>query len=344
MILADYLNSPKEREALVQEIPKIGRLSAPSRWRHEKIKSDTTSRGRTMDEEEKQLVRAQMEFEHWLRIKQRISDGLCIACGGESDLRLYINFCSNCLREAGVKIDFVEPEEVEGSSSPKEANTSQPISSDKREQMFDTLTDSLDSLKSGQMEIIRLIEHDKRPAAAYERHIAAQLGELLYSRLHQTTQRALQLVEYLYNINREPDGFAPLAEGMAYAYINELTIRVIWPFVYELQAAGTQTYDAQGKSKEPLIRWGKVRKRSMTLGSLAWYLGNDPVMQSKVSERGFDPEAISKDAVWVNEIRNEAAHEWVKDRRLADKLRGRILRPDDILSRLHPMLQLPPTH
>jgi hypothetical protein len=288
-----------------------------------------------MDEEEKQLIRAQMEFEHWLGIKQRISDGLCIACGGESDIRLYIHFCSNCLREAGVRIEFVEPGELEGSSSLEEANASHPISSDKREQLLDTIMDSVDSLKAGQMEIMRLIEHTRRPAAAYEQHIAAQVGELLYSRLHQTTQRALQLVEYLQHINGEPDGFAPLAEGMAYAYINELTIRVIWPFVYELQAAGTQTYDAQGRSKEPLIRWGKVRKRSMTLGSLAWYLGNDPVMQGKVSERGFDPEAISKDAVWVNEIRNEAAHEWLKDRTLADKLRDRILRPDDILSRLH---------
>jgi hypothetical protein len=30
VVLADYLNSPKERKALIQEIPKIDRLSAPS--------------------------------------------------------------------------------------------------------------------------------------------------------------------------------------------------------------------------------------------------------------------------------------------------------------------------
>lgn len=87
-----------------------------------------------MNEEEKQLIRAQMEFENWLRIKQRISDGLCIACGGESDLKLYINFCNNCLREAGVKIDFVVPEDVEGSSSPKEGESSRPMPSDKDQQ------------------------------------------------------------------------------------------------------------------------------------------------------------------------------------------------------------------
>jgi hypothetical protein len=89
---------------------------------------------KNMDEEEKKLLRAQMEFEHWLRIKQRINDGLCIACGGESDLKLYINFCNNCLREAGVKIEWVAPEEGESPSSPKEGDNSQPIPSNKDQQ------------------------------------------------------------------------------------------------------------------------------------------------------------------------------------------------------------------
>jgi len=109
-----------------------------------------------------------------------------------------------------------------------------------------------DSVKAGQMELVRLIEHNRRPAAAYEPYIAAQIGEPLYSRLHQMTQRALQLVEYLYNINQEPDGFALTAVRMAQGYENELNVRIIGPFVVELLAAGTQTYDAQGRSKEPL--------------------------------------------------------------------------------------------
>jgi hypothetical protein len=96
-----------------------------------------------VNEEEKNLIRAQMEFEHWIRIKQRISEGLCIACGGESDLKLYINFCANCLGEAGVKIEFVESEENEGpsllkegetSSSTNEAGATQVVLSDKDQQ------------------------------------------------------------------------------------------------------------------------------------------------------------------------------------------------------------------
>jgi hypothetical protein len=203
---------------------------------------------------------------------------------------------------------------------------------------FDNVGDSLDSLKAGQMEIVRLFEQHRRPATEYEPYIAAQLGGPLYSRLHQMTQRALQVVEHLYNVNQEPDGFALTAVRMAQGYENELNVRIIGPIVIELLAAGAQTYDAQGKSKEPLIRWGKIHKRGMTLGSWAWYLGRDTTMRSKVSERGFDAEAISKDAGWVSEVRNKAAHDFACDRTLADELRRRILCRDGILSRLHPMV------
>jgi hypothetical protein len=196
--------------------------------------------------------------------------------------------------------------------------------------------DSLDSLKAGQMELVRLIEHNRRPATTYEPYIAGQLGAPLYSRLHEKTQRALQLAEYLYNINQEPDGFSLTAIRMAQGYENELILRIIWPFVHELQASGADAYDAQGRSREPLIRGGKVPPRSMTLGTLGWYLKEDPVMRSRVSALGFDAEAISKDAVWVNALRNKAAHDFACDRAVADDLRRRILRPDDLLSRLHP--------
>jgi len=123
---------------------------------------------------------------------------------------------------------------------------------------------------------------------------------------------------------------------MAQGYENELNIRIIGPFVVELLAAATQTYDAQGRSKEPLIKWGKVHRRAMTLGSWAWYLGKDPIMRSRVSERGFDVEAISKDAAWIGEVRNKAAHDFACDRTMADELRRRILCRDGVLGRLHP--------
>jgi hypothetical protein len=192
-----------------------------------------------------------------------------------------------------------------------------------------------DSVKAGQMELVRLIERNSRSAAAYEPYIAAQLGEPLYSRLHEKTRRAIQLAEYLYNVNQEPDGFSLTAIRMAQAYENELTLRVIWPFVNELLAAGTKTYKPQGAT-HPLILAGRYPKDNVSLGNLRWYLKYDPPMRTKVSGLGFDPEAISKDVAWVGKVRNEAAHDAACDRALADELRRRILCRDGILSRLHP--------
>jgi hypothetical protein len=87
-----------------------------------------------------------------------------------------------------------------------------------------------DSVKAGQMELVRLIERNSRSAAANEPYIVAQLGEPLYSRLHEKTRRAIQLAEYLYNINQEPDGFSLTAITMAQGYENELIVRIIGPF------------------------------------------------------------------------------------------------------------------
>jgi hypothetical protein len=202
-------------------------------------------------------------------------------------------------------------------------------------QDFDNLEDSL---KAGQMELARLIEHNRRPATAYEPYIVAQMGSPLYSRLQEKTQRALQLAEYLYNINQEPDGFSLTALTMAQGYENELILRVIWPFVNELLAARTETYNAQGKATHPLILRGKFSKSSVTLGNLGWYLKYDPTMRSKVSTLGFDVEAISKDVALVSALRNRPAHDFSCDRVVADDLRRRILCREGVLSRLHPMV------
>jgi hypothetical protein len=195
---------------------------------------------------------------------------------------------------------------------------------------------SVDSLKAGQMELSRQIERNRRPASSYEPYIAEQLGMPLYSRLSETSQRALQLAEHFYQINQEPDGFSPTTIKMAQSYECELALRVIWPFVHELLDAGAQNYDARGISKEPLICFGKVRSRGFTLGTLAWYLGRDPVLRNKALGLGFNAEAISKDAAWVGDLRNKAAHDFTCGRAAADDLRKRILCRDGIFSRLHP--------
>ena len=196
---------------------------------------------------------------------------------------------------------------------------------------------ALDSLKAGQMETNRLIEHNQRPAAAYEPDIEARLGAFLYSRLGETTRRGLQVAEYLYHINsQEPNYFLGPVMQMALAYENELAVRVIWPFVNELQNAGQDAYDGQGVSREPLLSGGKVPGNCMMLGNLARYLRLDAFMRSKLSALGFDVDAITKDSISIAFVRNRAAHAPVCERAVADDLRHRMLCRDGVFSRLHP--------
>jgi hypothetical protein len=220
-------------------------------------------------------------------------------------------------------------------SSTREKRITPQSSPQEWKQDFDN---AIDSLKATQMETIRLIEHNQRPAAAYEADIEAQFGAPLYLRLSEMTQRVLQVAEHVYHINQEPNYFHGPVIHMALAYENELAIRIIWPFLSELQASGEQTYDAQGESHEPLLHRGKVPSRCMKLGNFAWYLKNDPVMRSKISALGFDVETVAKDAASVNSLRNKAAHEDVCERAVADELRRRMLCRDGIFSRLHPMV------
>jgi hypothetical protein len=64
-----------------------------------------------MDEDYKTLLRAQAGMERWAELKYRISNGVCIVCGAESNLKLYVHFCNNCLLGAGVKVEFIDSEE-----------------------------------------------------------------------------------------------------------------------------------------------------------------------------------------------------------------------------------------
>jgi|GEM_PF-4043945 len=221
-------------------------------------------------------------------------------------------------------------EELEGIAS-TETKTRQEL-----QELKQDFHDFADSMKAGQMEVLLRIEHSSRSAAALDTAIAERLGAPLHSRLHARSRRALQLAEYYYKMNQEPDGFAPTAMMLAQGYENELNVRIIGPLVMELLAAGIETYDAQGKSTNPLIRRGKPSKSSLTLGTLAWYLREDPVLRSKVSELGFDVETLSKDVALVADLRNKPAHDFSCDRAVADELRRRILCPDGLLRRLHP--------
>lgn len=87
---------------------------------------------------------------------------------------------------------------------------------------------------------------------------------------------------------------------------------------------------------KPLIKQKETNSRALTTGTIARYLRKDLDFANKVCALGFSPEMIAKDAYVVTQGRDTAAHKPICERAVAEDLRRLILRPDGILSRLHP--------
>jgi len=201
------------------------------------------------------------------------------------------------------------------------------------ERKFRELSDDVDSLKAGQMALVQLSERSTRKAEDYEPDISARIGQPLYSQLTEMTRRLLTVAEYLYHINsQETNHFDGPVMKMAVAYENELKENVVVPILRDLLADGVENY---GSLDEPLIRHGKLNN-TFTTGTVARYLRTDAEFATKIRARGFNPEAIMKDAYDVKRYRDRAAHDLACERAVAEDLRGRVLRPDGVLSRLHP--------
>ncbi len=197
------------------------------------------------------------------------------------------------------------------------------------------VSDSFDSLKAGQNELLRLIERNSRPASAFEPDIEMQLGNL-YGRLESKTKRLLQIAEYLYDINKsEPNFFHGPLLMLAYAYENELSVRIIGRYSLGLLEAGTKTYFCDEGTTTPLIYGGEPQ--NLSLGEMKRYLKRDNRLREWVKHRGLSSvDAIAKDAATLVGIRNRAAHEPILERSVADEIRRLLLRSDGMLSRLFP--------
>jgi hypothetical protein len=194
--------------------------------------------------------------------------------------------------------------------------------------------DFADSMKAGQMEIVRLSERSLRRADQYEPEISAQMGSALFSKLHEMTQQLLKQAEFQYHINnQEPNYFHGPTLTLALAYETELNIRVVWPILNQLLESGTEDY---GSTERPLIKQKQINELAVTTGTVARYLRKDVQFSNKVRALGFNAEMIAKDAAAVTKGRDKAAHYPVCERAIADDLRRLMLRPDGILSRLHP--------
>lgn len=191
------------------------------------------------------------------------------------------------------------------------------------------LGDGFDSLKAGQMEILRRMEENGRSAQNFEKHIESQMGGI-YRCLNPRTQRHLQLAEYMSSINdKEPDYSHSTVLYLAFAYENELLVRLIRPFLESRIRTGDQVYDGGGLRNRSLILGGRVQERNLSLGNFAWYLNQDPQLRAWINgSTKFDLNSITHDLERIVPKRDDAAHKPMCRRSTADDLRDWIYGSD----------------
>jgi len=198
------------------------------------------------------------------------------------------------------------------------------------------MSDGFDSLKAGQMELIRLSERSGRSAVAFEPEIEAKLGTL-YGLLNEKTRLLLQGAEYLYHINRsEPDFSHGAVINLALAYENEMLICLIWPYLEKLRADGVADYSGGGIVPKSLLLGGKEQDKNLNLGNFGWYLNNDLQIRAWVrNSKGLNPNDISHDAAPVIRGRDTAAHKAVCNQSIVENLRTTLFKENGILAHLH---------
>jgi hypothetical protein len=197
------------------------------------------------------------------------------------------------------------------------------------------LADAADSLKAGQMEILRALQNRRR-ATEFLPLVESRLGAV-YTKLHCETQRLLALGEYFLSINQaEPDAMSPVVLHQAKACENELYMRVFGLYLLKLFTEGTREYPADGSSSVPLIRSSKEQPNSMTLGTYSWYLKNDFMLRSWVkSHLHLNPNALEKESFWISRKRNDAAHKTDFKQYDAAIFQSRVYSPQGLLASLH---------
>lgn len=199
------------------------------------------------------------------------------------------------------------------------------------------LSDGIDSLRAGQMEIRLAIERNRRSADAFLPLVETRLGRV-YGQIHQTTKRLLARGEYFRSNNQaEPDAMNPVVIDQAKACEHELYMRVFGPYLMRLLADGVMDYLVNGICKNPLLKRGKEVPRNMALANYCWYLKHDSRLQEWIESTLKLPlPKLIDEAYWISDQRNLAAHENdYKEHNLAI-FQQRLFGPTGLLSCLHP--------
>lgn len=203
------------------------------------------------------------------------------------------------------------------------------------EELRRDMEDHFDSLRAGQMEILRVWGSQRRRAIEYEPLIAEQLGHGFYQKLDRDTKRALLLGQSFYESNTEPDGYGPAIHYFYRAYENEFRVRIVRPLGTRLAELGHLDYELRDRGVYPLMKSGRINEK-LGVGQVLRYVRKDELVQHLLDSQGLEISKILETASRLASIRNPSTHDEFSNRESADKFKNLLLGKSSALQHLFP--------
>lgn len=191
-----------------------------------------------------------------------------------------------------------------------------------------------DSLKAAQNYLISELAQHQQRASAFDAFLRSELGDDVYGQLRFDTRRALQLGEYHYQQNKEPDGYNPCVILYCCAYEIEFKTRITEPVVAELIKRGIREYPPNSHRKFAMLVQGNAN--DIALGSFVWQLRQDPLLRQIVQSMKLNVDEVTSGAARLSPLRNSIAHNQLADKAHADRVRQLMLGSASILKDLIP--------
>lgn len=166
-----------------------------------------------------------------------------------------------------------------------------------------------DSLKAGQMEIIRRYDakaKDPIRMEEIEKGLIASISHDTWERLDSLTRRGLQLAERRHAEITEPDTYYSVVGDYGRVYENELMCLLK---AIATSLSGIIEHDPlpDPSGAPPLVIKGRLNTR-LTLGNALIYIKKNKDVRTVLTEMGIDPSGILGPGFRILHLRNIAAH------------------------------------
>jgi hypothetical protein len=205
-------------------------------------------------------------------------------------------------------------------------------------EMKQEVRDLGDSLKATQDHLISQFAQHQQDAGAFDPFLRSELGDDVYGQLAFNTRRALQLAEYHYQQNKEPDGYNPCVNFFCCAYEIEFNARIFEPVAAKLIESGIRDYPSpdspNSQRRFAILVHGRVRP--IAVGSAVFHLKGDKLLRQILLSLKVNADEVIAGADKFVGLRNPSAHGQLADKAYADRVRELLLGPVSILKDLIP--------